>query len=404
MLHSRWRRAAKAILALALSGAGCSREAKIDAKAGEAAAPPVVAVAKASLEDISQTLLLTAEFRPFQEVDVMAKVAGYVKKINVDVGDRVQAGQVLALLEIPEMADDVSRGRASVERSQADVLRARDEVARAVTAHENAHLQYTRLRDVSARKPGLVAQQEVDNAQNRDLVSEAQVTSAKSALGVAEQQVHVVDADLKRSRTMLDYTSVTAPFAGVITKRYADNGAMVQAGTSSSTQAMPVARVSEISRLRLILPVPESAVPVVKLGQTMDVRVPSLSRSFPGRVARFSGKVQSATRTMDTEVDVVNPSLTLVPGMYAEVNLLMASKPHAVVVPVQAVQIGSEEGKGQAMVVTGANKIEIRTVKLGMQTASKLEVLDGVAEGEFVITGNRAGLKAGQSVEPKVTK
>ena len=363
----------------------------------------MVAVAKASVEDISQGLLLTAEFRPFQEVDVMAKVAGYVKRINVDVGDRVQAGQELATLEIPEMNDDVTRGLASVERSQADVVRAKDEVARAETAHRNAHLQYTRLRDVSALKPGLVAQQEVDNAQNRDLVGEAQVTSAKSALAAAEQQVHVITADLRRSRTMLEYTRVTAPFAGVITKRYADTGSMVQAGTSSNTQAMPVARVSEISRLRLILPVPESAVPTVKIGQTIEARVPSLQRSFPGRVARFSGKIQSATRTMDTEVDVVNPSLTLAPGMFAEVNLTMAGKARALVVPVQAVQMGADESKGQVMVVR-AGKIESRAVKLGMQTPSHFEVLDGVAEGDLVIIGNRAGLKAGQSVEPKVTK
>ena len=126
-------------------------------------------------------------------------------------------------------------------------------------------------------------------------------------------------------KTLIEYTRVTAPFAGVITKRYADTGSMIQAGTASQTQAMPVVRLSENSLLRLILPVPESAVPTVHIGQPVEVRVPTLNRSFPGRVARFTGKISSSTRTMETEVDVPNPNLVLMPGMYAEVDLTLAA-------------------------------------------------------------------------------
>src|SRR5262249_54456435 len=151
---------------------------------------------------------------------------------------------------------------------------------------------------VSAKRPGLVAQQEIDDAHTKDLVSEAQISAAKSALAATEDQVRVHAADVQKVKTLMDYTRVTAPFAGVITRRYADTGSMIQAGTASQTQAMPVVRLSENSTLRLILPVPESAVPTVHIGQAVEVRVPTLNRNFPGRVARFTGKVAPATRTM----------------------------------------------------------------------------------------------------------
>ena len=381
----------------------CSKNEKLETREEQASAAPTVAVAKATVEAMSRQLVLTAEFKPFQEVDLMAKVAGYVKTISVDVGDRVQQGQLLAVLEIPEMADDLARGRAAVDRAQAEVARAKDEQQRAESAHQIAHLSYTRLADVAKQKAGLVAQQEVDDVHSKDLVAEAQIGAAKSSLSAAEEQVRVNAAELKRVQTMLDYTRVTAPFAGVITKRYADTGSMLQAGTSSSTQAMPLVRLSENSLLRLIVPVPESAVPTVHVGQSVDVRVPTLERSFPGVVARFSEKVLPATRTMDTEVDVPNPALVLIPGMYAEVNLTLDNHPRALAIPTQAVDVAGDDSSGQVAVVTPENRVDIRTVQLGLQTANRVEIRAGLSEGDLVVVGSRAGLKTGQEVQPKIT-
>ncbi|HXJ38875.1 MAG TPA: efflux RND transporter periplasmic adaptor subunit, partial [Bryobacteraceae bacterium] len=306
----------------------CSRSSGSERAEAKAPEIPKVAVARVAYEDMSRKLVLTAEFRPFQEVDVMAKVAGYVKTIAVDVGGRVKQGQLLAILEIPEMADDLTRSRAAMDRGEAEVARNRDEVQRAESAHQIAHLSYTRLADVAKQRAGLVAQQAVDDARGKDLVSEAQVNVAKSGLTSAAEQVRVNAAELKRVTTMLEYTRVTAPFAGVITRRYADTGSMLQAGTSSNTQVLPLVKLSENSLLRLILPVPESAVPGVHIGQQVEVRVPTMKRSFPGKVQRFSEKVSTATRTMDTEVDVPNPGLVLIPGMYAEVDLTLDKRAH----------------------------------------------------------------------------
>jgi RND family efflux transporter MFP subunit len=388
----------------ALLACSCAKTPSVQAEEVTTPDTPTVAVANAKVDDMSHKVALTAEFRPYQEVEVMAKVAGYVKKINVDVGDRVQEGQLLALIEIPEMADDQARAQSQLNRDQAELARARDELNRAESSHKIAHLSYTRLSQVAKERPGLVAQQEIDDAQSKDLVAEAQVSAAKSSVAAAEQQVQVGQADAQKVKTLLDYTRVTAPFTGVITKRYADTGAMIQAGISSSTQAMPLVKLSENSLLRLIFPVPESVVPTVHIGQNVDVRVPTLGRSFPGRVARFADKVSTATRTMDTEVDVPNPSLVLIPGMYAEADLTTDQRAGVLTVPVTAVDLAGDETAGQVTVVTPENRIEVRKIQLGLQTESRIEVRSGLNAGDMVVTANRSSLRQGQQVRPKLTE
>ncbi len=390
-----------AAVAGVLLTSACSKS-EVQAHTARTTELPTVAVAKVATDNLSHSLVLTAEFKPFQEVDVMAKVAGYVKQINVDVGDRVKQNQVLATLEIPEMADDLSRANAAVERSQAEVARANDELQRAEAAHQIADLSFKRLSAVSEKKPGLVAQQEIDDARGKDLVAEAQVSAAKSALAVAREQVQVNRAEVQKIHTLIDYTKVVAPFTGVVTKRYADNGSMIQAGTASQTQAMPVVRISENSLLRLILPVPESAVPTVHIGQQVEVRVPTLNRSFPGRVARFADKLALATRTMDTEVDVPNPSLVLIPGMYAEVNLTLDRRNAVLAIPTMAVDRDSDTA-GRVLVVTPNNRVESRKIALGLETAQNVEVRSGLNEGDMVVLSGRSALQPGEEVRPKIT-
>jgi RND family efflux transporter MFP subunit len=397
------------VLTAAYLTSGCSKHEPVQASSIKPTDVPTVAVAKVSTEDLSHGLVLTAEFKPFQEVDVMAKVAGFVKQINVDVGDRVKQGQLLATLEIPEMADDLRRADAAVVRARADVTRAQDEQRRAESAHDMVHLSFQRLFAVSEKKPGLVAQQEIDEAHSRDLVAEAQVAGAKSALAAAQEQVNVNSADTQKVKTLMDYSRITAPFTGVITRRYADTGSMIQAGTASQTQAMPVVKLSENSRLRLILPVPESAVPTVHIGQQVAVKVPTLNRSFPGTVARFAEKVSMATRTMDTEVDVPNPSLLLIPGMYAEVNLTLDRRDKVLAIPVMSVDMENSNSQpgaaqtGQVLIVTPNNRVEKRRVALGIESSNNVEILSGLNEGDSVVLTGRSTLQPGQEVRPRVT-
>jgi RND family efflux transporter MFP subunit len=346
-------------------------------------------------------LILTAEFEPFQEVDVMAKVSGYIKEIKVDIGDRVKEGQLLATLEIPEMQDDLTRAAASIEEANADLAAARDELQRAQSAHDMAHLSYSRILDVSKREPGLVPQQEVDEAHSRDLVAEAQVAGAKSHITAGEEHIKVSQAEQSRFKTLFQYGVITAPFTGVVTKRYADSGSLIQAGTASQSQAMPVVRLSENGLLRLALPVPESAVPLIHLGEPVEVRVSAMHRSFPGRVARFSDKVDQSTRTMKTEVDVPNATLVLIPGMYAEVDLVTDQQKNVLSVPVEAVD--GSGSSARVFTVRPSGAIQIVPVRLGMETARQIQILSGdMKAGDDVVVGSRAGLKDGERVQPKV--
>lgn len=373
-------------------------------KAVAASAEPekvaTVGVAKVSRHDLAKTMTVTAELIPFQEVEVMAKVAGYVQKMYVDVGDHVAQGQLLAVLEVPEMQDDLVRAAASIQRNRAELARAKDELRRAESANQMTHLAYTRLASVLKSQPGLVAQQEIDDAQGRDLMAAAQVAAAKSALSASQEQIKVSEAEQTKLRTLMSYARVSAPFTGVVTKRFADNGSMIQAGTASHLQAMPIVRLSQNQLLRLVMPVPESAAGLMRKGASLDVRIPTLRKAFRGVIARTSDKVDSATRTMETEVDVPNPTGELIPGMFAEVDLTLAASKDTLAVPVSALK--ERDGTRSVYVVDASGKVAIRRVETGIETALLSEVRKGLEPGDMVIVSNAGQLTAGQTVKPKV--
>jgi RND family efflux transporter MFP subunit len=350
-----------------------------------AADAPSVAVAKVKREDLAQELVCDGELRPYLEIDLHAKVAGYLENINVDIGDRVETGQLIAKIEIPELGDDIKREVAMQERSQ-------QEVARTEAAYEEAHAVFTRLMAVNKAQPKLIAQQELDEAQAKD-------RTTASALAVTRAEVNVAGAEMAKLQTMLKYTQITAPFAGIITKRYADPGTLIQAGTSSSTQTLPLVRLSQNDRLRLDIPISVSYVSRINVGDPVEIRVEALEKTIQGTIARSTRKVEAATRTMEVEVDVPNPDLRLIPGMYASVVLRVDHREKTLAVPVEAV---SRQKTSTVFVVNPANKIEERVVRLGLETARELEVLSGLKENELVMIGSRTQLKAGQQVEPKL--
>jgi RND family efflux transporter MFP subunit len=370
-----------------------------NAEKSEASLRPV-AVALARESPISDMITLSGEFRPFQEVDVHAKVAGYIRKIYVDVGDHVKTGQTLAILEVPELDAQLQGAEAAIRRSQDAIRRAQGDLKRAESLHQAIHLDYTRLKQASEARPGLIAEQELDNAQAKDREGEAQISADEAAFSEARNQLDVASAEQKQLSAMSGYAQIVAPFDGVITKRYVDTGALVQAGTSSNTQAVPVVSVAQTDLFRLTLAVPESAVPMIRLGTTVTVHVQALNRDFEGKVARFANAVNQETRTMHTEVDVHNSGLTIVEGMYAEVKLTLAKSDHALAVPIQAV---SREGSHTTVLVVNSNdQIEEREVHLGIEGANQVEVVAGLKPNDRVVMGSRSDFRPGERVDPKV--
>jgi RND family efflux transporter MFP subunit len=337
----------------------------------EADAGAMAGVAKVTREDLFRQVTIPAEFRPYVEAQLNAKVSGYVKEMKVDIGDKVKAGELLATLEVPELGDELNNAIAVGQKAEAN--------------YTNAHLIYQRLAAVNQAHPDLVAQQDLDTALANDQAAAAAIAAAK--------------ADIGRYRTLVAYTQITAPFDGVVTWRYADPGALIQAGTSSDSQSLPLVRVSDNYLLRLDFPVSVDDVQYLRVGDPVEVRVASAGgRTLRGKITRSTNKVDMDTRTMMFEIEVPNPKLELAPGMYATVVLKVENRPQALAIPIQAVT-----GKGRSVLVVNANnEIEAREVTLGVETPDKYEVLSGLKAGETVVVGNPRHLQPGQKVQTMV--
>ena len=379
---------------LAATLPGCRRTK--DVKASTEPTAPVVAVKQG---DLATHLVVAGQFQPYQEVDLHAKVSGYIREIRVDIGDRVKQGEVLAILEVPELDAQLQGTQAAVRHSQAQIQRAQGELKREEATHEALHAEYKRLAQAAEVRPGLIAQQELDDALAKDQSSEAQVLAAKSALEAAQQQLDEAKADNTRVRTLFDYSTITAPFTGVVTWRYADTGALIQAGTSSSTQSMPVVRVAQSDLLRLRMPVPESDVPYIEKGGQVQIHIDATGKTITGKIVRFTRSLDSSTRTMTTEVDIPNPDLSLNPGMYAETTIQLQARRNVLILPAQAVvQNGNST---YVLALNSQNQIQRRDVTIGLQTPNEIEIDSGLEEGDRVIAAGQSNFQVGQTVRPK---
>ena len=314
-----------------------------------------------------------------------------MKEIKVDIGDHVKAGDVLATLEIPEIEDELKQASAAIATAQ--------EAVKSMQAdYDDTTLLANRMSAAAKETQGLIAQQDIDTANQKNRASEANLAGAK-------QKVEEAQANADRLRDMVAYSTITAPFDGVVTKRYADTGALVQAGTvqsgtSSNSNSMPLVSFAELKELRLQFPVPEADVAFVHVGDSVEVDVLSLGKQFHGKVARFAENVDKSTRTMMTEVDVDNPDYAYTPGMYATVRLTLAQQKNVLMVPIQGLTTGDKP----SVWVVENNKIEKKDVTVGLETPDKAEILDGLQEGDLVVVGNRGSLQVGQSVVPQIVE
>lgn len=399
---SRWRDYARGFSAILLASgflSGCGSSGK--AVADSAANAPTAAVVKVQRQNLTSELSIASEFQPFQEVNVYAKVSGYIQKLYVDWGTHVKDGQLLAVLEIPELEQQLQQDEASVKKSEQDLARAKEELSRAESAYTVAHLTYTRLANVQKSRPELVAQEEIDVAEGKDLEANAGVSAAKDSLAATEQELAASKAALQKDRALYDYSRITAPFDGVVTQMDAYTGALLPAGTSSNKGDLALCHISQNNLLRLVIPVPERVVSGVHVGQNVAVHVTGLDKAFTGKIVRFSDDIDLETRTMHTEVDVANPKYEIVPGMYATVQFPLRTVQSVLTVPVQAVQI-SGETRGQVLVIGSDNRLERRDVTLGLESATDIEVISGLNESERLVFGEQSQYKPGELVKPKL--
>lgn len=368
-----------------LAGCGSMEKPKVVA----ASSAPDAAVVPVTRQNFSNTLDIASEFQPYQEIDVYAKVSGYIKKLDVDYGTHVREGQTMAVLEIPELKQQIEHDKAALAEAHGDLDRAK-------SAYSVAHVTYQRLAAVQKSRPELISQEDIDVAQGKDLEADAGVSAAKQAVLAAQ------DA-LAKDQTLYAYADLTAPFTGVVTQMYAYKGALLPAGTSSNIGNSALCHLAQNDVLRLVIPVPERAVTDIRMGENVEVQVSSLNRSFAGKIVRTSDQIDLATRTMHTEVQVNNPAYQIVPGMYATVSLPLHSAENVLAIPLQAVQT-SGANQGTVLVVDKSNRIQRRQVTLGLQNATDVEVKSGLSVGDLVIFGDQSQYQPGQVVAPKTIK
>lgn len=364
-------------------------------------AAPTAAVVKVERRNLTSTLEIASEFLPYQEIDVYAKESGYIQDLRINWGTHVKQGQLMAVLEIPELEQQLRYDEAAIRRSEHEVARTREEQSRMRADYAVAHITYSRIAGVWKTQPGLISQQDLDVVQGKDQASYASVSAAEAAVDAAQQALSAAQATLDRDKALYAYARIIAPFDGVVTQLNAYTGALLPAGTAGSSGNLSLCHLSQNNLLRLVIPVPERSVPDVRIGDTIPVDVTTLNRRFPGKVVRFSDRIDLMTRTMHTEIDVPNPKYVLIPGMYATVEIPVKTVSNSLVIPPESVHSTSET-EGSVMVVGKNNTLEPRNIEMGLRTPGGVQVLSGLQENEMVVFGEQSQYKAGEKVTPKL--
>jgi len=321
------------------------------------AGAPQVQVLKVERSDISQTLTLPANISPWYQATLYGKVSGYLKWIGFDKGDVVKKGQLLGIIDAPEVEDQYRQAEA-------------DYKIRKITAD--------RLYGVWKENPDVIARQDVDVAQ-----------------AAAEAAKHLRD----NRRTLLEYTKVYAPFDGVITARFADPGALIQAATGSATQAVPLFTLMAIETLRIYVNVPQESALLAKPGVSATL----ISRELPGQefnavITRTTEALDPATRTLLVEIDLPNKDHKLQPGMFVNVALHLQQHPNALVIPPAAV-VTTQNGSAKSVFVLDQGQVRLVPIKTGIDDGLGLEVVDGLTGEEEIVVVGKGGLTDGQAVK-----
>jgi RND family efflux transporter MFP subunit len=351
---------------------------------------PLVNAARARVSPSSGDLLLPGNITPLIEASLNARAEGYLKKRYVDFGDQVKNGQLLAEIEAPELDQQVQQARATVSQSEAALAHTQHAL---VQSQANLRLsQVTAERWKTLTERGVVSRQEFDQKQAQFEADRASVQSAEADVRAAEDNVRASQANLQRLVQLQDYEKVTAPFAGIITARNLDLGALISAST-------PIFRIAMIDTLRIMVDVPEQSSPFIKIGEPAELTLQEFpGRSFSGKVSRTANALDANTRTLPTEIQVGNPSHVLMPNMYANVRLIGARATPWVLIPGDSLVVRT---KGAQVAVVGANNlVHFQSVEIGRDYGPELEIRSGLTGNEIVIINPTDDVREGVAVKP----
>src|SRR5712671_233408 len=333
---------------------------------------------------VAQRLQTNATLEAFEETDLFANVSGYLSDVRVDIGDHVKAGQVLAVIDVPELKQQLAEAEAQLESKKSSLESARSQVDH---AKANLFLQTALAKDRDQLGEGrnFISSQTLDQVHANADIAKADLGVAEANRDLAAKQVDVAAATVEKIKSLLAYTLIVAPFDGVVARRQVNRGDLVQAATATRTtpSAGSLFTVQRIDTIRVFCDVPENDVPRLHIGDPAIVKPSGFDgKSFVGKVTRFSLRLDPETRNMRTEIDLPNPEERLYPGTYAEVSLEMNRRPDALTVPVAAV--GSDDDGHFVYTITD-NHITPVSIKIGLADNGNIEVTAGLTDETPVV-------------------
>src|SRR6266566_597219 len=381
------------VLVVALGAGGIVAERHLAASPSpvnsrKADSPPRVEVLRPRRLTAARRLQTNATLEAFEEADLFAKVSGYLSDVRVDIGDHVKAGQVLAVIEVPEMEQELAEAKAQLESKQSSL-----ELARRQLDHYEANITLQnallRRREELGAEGHFISDRTLDEVRAGAEIAKADLSVAEANRALAANQVDVAAATVERIKTLLAYTQIVAPFDGVVARRLVNRGDLVQAATATRTtpSAGSLFTVQRIDTIRVFCDVPENDVPHLHIGDSAIVKPSGFDgEPFFGKVTRFSLRLDPETRNMRTEIDLSNPEERLYPGTYAVVSLEMNRRPDALTVPTAAV--GSDDGGNFVYIITD-NRISRLAVKTGLTDNGRIEVTAGLSEETPVVSSTK---------------
>ncbi len=369
------------------------REQSLVASARQAAAErPVVSVVPVKMAAASNEVVLPGGMQAMTETPVYSRADGYLKRRLVDIGDRVTAGQVLAEIETPELDQQIRQAQANVEQMKAALQQAHSAV---VQAEANRKLADVTLKRWSALvKEGVLSAQSGDEKQSDFEARTAAVKVAEANVAAATANIQSAEANVKRLFELKAFTTVRAPFEGVITERNVDVGALIAAGGNAARAMFSLAQVDT---LRIFVNVPQTHSAAMDPGTPAAVSVREYpNRVFPGRISRNAAALDETSHTLLTEVQVDNREGRLRPGMFAEVRFKLARSTPGVLAPSDSLVLRPD---GSYVVAVRDGKVHYARVTLGRDYGTEIEVLSGLVRGDEVIRTPADDLHQGETVE-----
>src|SRR5467141_966100 len=365
--------------------------------------PPRVEVVRPRRVTVAQRLQTNATLEAFEEADLFAKVSGYLSDVRVDIGDHVKAGQVLAVIDVPEMQQELAEAKAQLESKKSSL-----ESARRQLDHHKANITLQeallRRREELGAAGHFISDRVLDEVRANAEIAKADLSVAEANRALAANQVEVAAATVEKIKTLLAYTQIVAPFDGVVARRQVNRGDLVQAATATRTtpSAGSLFKVQRIDTIRVFCDVPENDVPHLQVGDPAIVKPAGFDgQAFIGKVTRFSLRLDPETRNMRTEIDLPNPTERLYPGTYAEVSLEMNRRPDALTVPTAAV---GSDGDGNFVYTITDNRITRLAVKTGLTDNGRIEVIAGLAEDTPVVASTKGVPPPKTAVRPQMVR